>query len=646
MRRLFAPLLALAVAGCGDGATRTVVIQRVAPSVDPACGAPADARTITITALGDFPPDLATGDTRSVRAGAIEIDRFPEDTRVLELRVEGPGGEERTIGRTAEIVLADLEDGDPVFVFMAPRRGFCPVDSMGTARADPLVARAGDRVIVAGGVDADGAPVDLVELYDPTRGRFESVAGSFYAPGLAGASMTALADGRVVVAGGPQTAFQVFTLGDSDPFGPALLLENGRTYHAAAALSDGRVLLAGGCGDALPDGTCDFDEALLDSIILDVDAGEVQPGPSLSVARAGATAVVEADGRVLISGGVDAAGQPVTQAERIDPLGGAPSVGIGDVRGALARMSSGAVLAAFATGVSTDAVRVIPPGSPEASAQSATAPVPRSGMTLTGLDDSAVLIVGGVDGDGAEAAVYVPADERVVDLATAPSVARRRHGAVRLDDGTVLVVGGEDASGDALADAWVYRHDLTARFTSEFSLADPAQERLLAPRDPARVAFEVAPERYIVSGRAGAGGLPSEWVIASGPQFVAPTVTARAGVLSGDGLAVLFGFRDERTYYYAELVAGAPARVRRIEDGEEQPLGCAGQVVTAAALDATSSPPTIEVAVDAERIRVQVGADVAVDCSVDEPAPRGHVGVGVIGDATASVRVDFLSATR
>ena len=59
-------LAALAAAlGCGGTEERAIRLERIAPGAGPDCGAPADARTILIRALGDFPASEATVTVRS-----------------------------------------------------------------------------------------------------------------------------------------------------------------------------------------------------------------------------------------------------------------------------------------------------------------------------------------------------------------------------------------------------------------------------------------------------------------------------------------------------------------------------------------------------------------------------------------------------
>jgi len=637
MGRAIVAVLALLIAACGDGDTRTLVLERVSPSVDPGCGAPSDARNITVTARGDFPPQGAA-QTDPVAPGIVDITRFPDNTRVLEVRVEGAGGEELTIGRTAEIVLADFADGDSLHVFMAPRRGSCRVDDMAVARIRPLVARAGPGVLVAGGVDGAGDPVGGVERYDPTLGGFVAVPGSLYDDGLTGASMTSLSDGRVAIVGGAQTAFQLYDP-RTDDLGQPSFLDGARAHHAAVELADGRLLLAGGCAALTATGECDFARALVDTVLLDLDSGQVEPGPSLAVGRAGGAALRDADGRVLISGGVNAAGEPVAQAERISPTGGLGQ-GIAEVTGRPAPLQSGAALAAFADGLAGAAVFVVPPGSPTA-VRVDEAPQARAGATTTALEDGTVLAVGG----GTDRlALYVPASGELVSAGVAP-VDLRDHAAVLLGDGAVLVLGGRDGAGDARAEAWIYRHDLVGPFSPQFDLADPAQAELLSPSDPSRVVRELSPTRYTLQGTAGAGELPSEWLIAGGPRFVEPTVRVSAGVVAG-GMAIMLGFESAADYHYVELQGGQAARLWRVLDGVRVDTGCAGQPLSAN-LVATAEPnPLIELVVEAGELIVTLAGDALLTCTLDDEIPRGAIGIGVIGDGTASIELDRITGVR
>src|SRR5438093_9082629 len=153
----------------------------------------------------------------------------------------------------------------------------------------------------------------------------------------------------------------------------------------------------------------------------------------LNKARAEHTATLLPNGTVLIAGGKDVAGQPLTSAEIYNPV----------------------------TGVYT--VVSSPP------------PTPVSGHTATGLNDGTVLLAGGT-GDGGlpvnAAVLYDPATDTFAALDPL-STPRARHTATLLRDGKVLIAGGTDGP-NALASLEVYDPP-----TRPFSLAPSA---LLTPR--------------------------------------------------------------------------------------------------------------------------------------------------------------------
>lgn len=665
-RRLlvFVALVATSAA-CGSD-VRTVDLVRVAPAADPGCGAPTDGLTLIVSALGDFAPSEATGRPVNLSevdpASTFSIESFPAGTRVIELVVIGSGGVTRTVGRTAEFELESLEDGDQLPVFMAPRRGFCPTGaSAGTPRRSPLLARAGDDVLIAGGVDGAGGPVDEVQLYRSSTGVVVSLGDALYGRenplGLAGASMTALEDGRVVVAGGPAPAFQVFDPAE-ERFSVALFLPDARSHHAAVGLGGSRVLLAGGCDELDATGGCVSGRTLTTSTIVDVDEGTVMPGPSLARARRSASAFLEPDGRVLIVGGIDDAGE-VSDAERVDPLGVTSGELIAGASGVAASLADGGVLAGLAPAGSTprDGAAIVPQGG-AAAAQVASVPGARAGATLTALEDGRVLVLGGLDGPGGdEAVLYEPDLERFARIEASPDagagpIHRREHGAVRLADGTVLIVGGIDTGGAVLDDTWIFRPDLTGAFTSDatISFGAAAADLAVVPRDPSRFRREpggpgVPPMAVLESSGAG-GVLPSQWALVSGPRFVGVTLTARVGA-DGGGAALISGFVDAGHYSAVVLIPGQTAQLYDVIDGVALLASeCQGEVIDTADLGAPTA--LVDVALDVRDDRIEVAANgrVVLRCSERDEPGRGLVGLGVIGASGATLGAASISAAR
>jgi hypothetical protein len=205
---------------------------------------------------------------------------------------------------------------------------------------------------------------------------------------------TLLADGRVLVAGGQNFAAEIRPLLDSaelyDPnsgtfsaTGPMTIARAGQT---AILLADGRVLIIGGLG-------------LSSAELYDPNSGTFSPTGPMTIARDHYTATLLSDGRVLVAGG-DAGNGPLASAELYDPKTGAFS--------------------------------------PTGSMGSA-----RAFQTATLLLDGRVLIAGGADTSGglASAELY---DPKTGTFSTTGSMAepREEHTATRLSDGRVLVAGG------------------------------------------------------------------------------------------------------------------------------------------------------------------------------------------------------------
>ncbi len=450
-RPLAVTALLLCAAGCGSD-SRTLELVRVQPPADPGCGAASDGRTLLVTALGDFPRSEATAAAPSLSTNQrFSIDSFPAETRMLEVVVIGSGGVVRTVGRTAELDLTSLDDGAEVPVFMAPPRGFCPTgDGAGAPRVDPLVVAAGSGALVVGGTDGSGAPVTDALWYDPATGLFTSLGDVFYTDehGLRGASTTRMPDGRVAIVGGSKPGYQLYDPAERAAGRPGLL-DDPRAHHAAVALDGNRLLLAGGCSTVDADGSCAGGSALLTSVILDVDTGAVEDGPTLARPRIDGTAMLEPDGRVLLAGGVNDSGAPAADGERIDPTGTQAGELVTGATGVAQRLPDGGTLVALApSGATAAAAAAVVPAGASTARSVAAAPAPRAGATLTALDDGRVLVMGGQEvATGSEALLYSPQLARfdTVDAIVDPGdgeVTRDHHGAALLPDGSVLVVGG------------------------------------------------------------------------------------------------------------------------------------------------------------------------------------------------------------
>jgi hypothetical protein len=285
-------------------------------------------------------------------------------------------------GESSPMVSASAPAGQTAVATSTPTSflataGFVTTGSMSVGRdghSAPLLADG--RVLVAGGLDtADSShPLSSAELYDPKTGTFGSTGSMSVARSLHTATL--LHDGRVLVVGGY----------DSDDFtGTGIAVPGASIPAVGSRPSDPRRIAE----------------------LYDPTTGTFSRTGSMSVDRYGHTATVLNDGRVLIVGGESLRSGISASAELYDPKTGTFS----------------------ATGSMSTS---------------------RVGHTATLLPDGEVLIAGGYNSAGlslASAELYSPATGTF--RLTAPmSVVRTDHTATLLRDGRVLIAGGRDANGD------------------------------------------------------------------------------------------------------------------------------------------------------------------------------------------------------
>ena len=161
------------------------------------------------------------------------------------------------------------------------------------------------------------------EIYDSATGAF-SAAGTMLRP-RAEHTATKLGDGRVLIAGGytQRDSGDPDAVAEAEIFDPATgtFRETGnmitpRGDHSATLLADGRVLIVGGAGEFGPGG--EPMDAIANGEIFDPKTGTFTAVASLVTERAGHSATLMADGRVLVAGGRNALGDPRTT-EIFDP---------------------------------------------------------------------------------------------------------------------------------------------------------------------------------------------------------------------------------------------------------------------------------------------------------------------------------------
>jgi hypothetical protein len=628
-------VLGLLIATACGGETRHVTLGRVATM----CPTPADGVTLQVLALGDFPD--APGLSQPIGM-PISSTLFPGTTRALTVTVLGAGGTVRAVGRTGTIDLDTVPDRATLEVFTAPPRSFCQVGSLSRPRARPLVARAGNGVIVAGG-SAGGA-----ERYDPSTGMFTALA-SEPAGDLTGGSIATLADGRVLfVRAGHYQLYDPATQSfGSDAAGIAV-----HDLAQLARLRDGRVLVAGGCmsGSTLP---C---PAAADALLYDPSTDHFESAPPLASARAGGQAFVDVDGAVWLIGGTDQTGAPLTTWERWDPMaGGVAAMGTGATA---APLPAGGLLGGFAvqfadgSATGNAGATIVSPGGTNAVSR---APgIARAGATMATLDDGSVLMAFGDGGALSTAQLFTPGDLRIAAVDATMIPVRANAGAALLDDGTLLIVGGA-AGTTALGDAWIYRHDLLGPWSSvpvQTFAPGGITTPLVVAADPAHAAIEPAdpgshPARFVLGADTMQPGALSNWAVLSGPRYQDATVTATVSAMPQSGVAILLGVSPSGDALAVVADPAHPITVAPLSGGILGAPVCTG--TTNVPIDAfTHDVGATTFLVDAHdgKLTVTIGGLALVTC--DLPAySRGLAGVGLLAGATpGQLSLDALEVTR
>ncbi len=211
-------------------------------------------------------------------------------------------------------------------------------------------------------------------------------------------TMTALADGSLLVAGGCVVDGCTTATGSTylvDRSGAAAVrdLRDARDAHTATLLTDGRVLVVGGfAGEGQP--------PLTSAEVFDPAAGTWERVGELAVGRGGHAAALLGDGRVVVAGGWVGSGRYTASIEIFDPRTG--------------RFSAG-------------------PDLPEAV----------DGLAAVSLRDGSVLVAGGQSTPGkASAQAVLLLRDGTLRPVTSLVRARFKHAMVTLRTGEVLVVGG------------------------------------------------------------------------------------------------------------------------------------------------------------------------------------------------------------
>jgi uncharacterized protein YjbI with pentapeptide repeats len=388
---------------------------------------------------------------------------FPTQTAIAPIMPVGAQREHHTatlLGDGRKVLIAGgTSDGSnalsTAFVFDPQAGTFLPV-TMNAARRNHTATLLGDgRVLIAGGYDGAGVPLATAELFDLATGVFANIAAPMNQARAMHAAIR-MTDGYVLLTGGegvgaesPASATAEFFNPFANTFGvisPGMSAS--RRSHQMTMLASGKILISGGSGPGY--------SSTLD--LFDPNVGFVGATGTLSEVRRGLAATALPDGRVLLSGGTDGAAVPGAS-EIYHPVGPpfAPAAfttgPFGTARSdfTMTHMSDGRIL--IAGGLSAA-------GTPLATAYIYDALSNSFGPTFTNMNtarshhsatllaNGKVLIVGGNGGAGAipSAELYDPV-LNTFSAAGAMDIPRARHTATLLFNGRVLIAGGQNATG-------------------------------------------------------------------------------------------------------------------------------------------------------------------------------------------------------
>jgi Galactose oxidase, central domain/Kelch motif len=312
---------------------------------------------------------------------------------------------------------------------------------------------ASGQVLIAGGANGESADFSSTELYDPTTNSF-AAPGNTATMNIGRYAMTAtlLPSGKVLIAGGLASGTYPTSTELYDPTtntfaAPAntAAMNTGRAFGATATLlPSGKVLIAGGYNDG---------SALSSTELYDPPTNSfAAPGNTavMNVARYGTNATLLPSGKVLIAGGQDSSGNPLSSTELYDPAtntfaapGSTATMNTARYDAPATLLGSGKVLIAgggYSPSNALSSTELYDPATNTfaAAGNTATMNAGRDGSTATLLPSGEVLITGGVDSSNnglSSTELYNPTTNRFAAAANTPTM-----NAIRYSDTATLLL--------------------------------------------------------------------------------------------------------------------------------------------------------------------------------------------------------------
>lgn len=579
---------AVVVGACTKGArveTRAVTLHA------PLSCAPGAAAFGLYYPYGDFQPPPAP--TLALASVGATLDGMPDDTQELIVQVtDATGGAWRAhslLPASGNVDLLLLADESPCVL----------TDTIDARTNAAMGAVDATHVLIAGG-NANGA-VPTTALVDLSVGTTRALAVGLLVP-RAQATVTPWAGGAVVAGGERPTtgetlaSAEVFASGAGDFDGQVITLSEPRARHGAVVMTNGETLLVGGVGTG---------GAVLGSMeIVDASTHRAQTTTlaALAVPRANPQVMRLASGEILVAGGVDASGTPVSTLEWF--AGDATSASRATQQ--LVASSNEAFIPLDAGG----ALAVIAPDTPTAGFQN----------------------------------VWVISADGGLEAATAI------EGALTLPQ---MFAGAGEAPALWTGDRWLVWQPWRGAFTeaTAFGSSGPSGDPTASPESGLGVWIDGSTVYALRFGASGPYVSPTVPLLASDTSFTAPDRLADTGPASAvlfdptTGLSLTLGasvFVTDATFASFALDAqtpGAspPAVVLRDSSGHET------------VLDTTACPvapgATLHVERDGDTMRASTGGSL-VTCHA-APASGARVSIGVRGQSsTAPSIVRSLAITR
>jgi len=316
------------------------------------------------------------------------------------------------------------------------------------------------NVVVAGG-ENNNLVLDSSEVYSPTFSSW-TVTGNLNVA-RSNASAALLPSGAILIAGGCVADCLGATTASAETYNSVNgkwattgAMATARTYFGMVLLPSGQILVAGGCTGLNANGCNGVTNK---AEIYNPSTGKWTPTGSMTAARGSLTATLLPNGKVLVAGGINGAGNPLGTAELYNPATGkwtatGKMITARDEHTATL-LSTGSVLVAGgenAAGVTTTKTELY---NPSTGKWTATGKLNTSRLehTATMLMNGNVLISGGNNVTAnattvlSSAELYSPSTGKWTNTGSM-SVARVGHTATLLTSGAVLASSGSDANND------------------------------------------------------------------------------------------------------------------------------------------------------------------------------------------------------